>query len=315
MRRGWKMTTIRVSHNRENPYVLVNKYGLRHTPLKLAPRGLWSHMLSFPDDWEFNIPKLCNDLDVGKTAIYSAMDVLIKEGFMLRLQYNGKTFTGQRGFQDVEYMVFEFPITPEDKLVIEDNFQRKFTLSGFPLTEKALPENPPLLSNECNQVIKETTTLPPSSAKEKTIDPPNVQQTQESMPLFHESRKYLKDLSDSDVRQVQLCFEKSKSVIDNPVGWLTRCVQEGWYKETIVTDVDLQKNFILASKVENNFNRMGYSAGSGHTSFEAYAQGIAFRKGGQEIHMPSYRLPAQRFKEIISHKLLVECKYPDKIFS
>ena len=310
------MTTIRVSHNRENPYVVINKYGLRHKPLKLAPRGLWSHMLSFPDDWEFNIPKLCNDMDVGKTAIYSAMDVLIKEGFMLRLQYNGKTSTGERGFQDVEYMVFEFPITPEDKLVIEDEFQRKFTLSGFPLPDNPLPENPPLLSNEDNQVKKETTTpLLSSSEKIEPLHPPEVKQTQESLPLFHSTRKYLKDLSDSDVRQVQLCFEKSKSVIDNPVGWITRCVQEGWYKETIVTDGDLQKNFILASKVENNFNKMGYSAGAGFTFFSAYAEGIAFRKGGKEIPMPSYRLPAERFKEIISHKLLVECKYPDKIFS
>lgn len=302
------MTTIRVSHNRENPYVLVNKYGLRHTPLKLAPRGLWSHMLSFPDDWEFNVPKLCNDLDVGKTAIYSAMDVLIKEGFMLRLQYNGKTSKGERGFQDVEYMVFEFPITPEDKIVIEDDFQRKFTQSGFPLPVNPLPENPPLLSNEGNQVMKETT----QSIVDKSKLLPSSKRKE--INYFHHSRKYLKGLSESDIRAFKKYFEAQELVIETPLAWLTACAKGRWWEGKEESEQDKVLNYMFAERIVAKMDKLKMNNGNSFY-FGCDKNKVWIVVNGKDTVVPKLRTPHAKFKERIRNLLVERYNCSEMIFN
>ena len=308
------MTTIRVSHNRENPYTTISKYGLRHTPLKLAPRGLWSHMLSFPDDWEFNVPKLCNDLDVGKTAIYSAMDVLIKEGFMLRLQYNGKTSTGERGFQDVEYMVFEFPITPEDKMVIEDDFQRKFTQSGFPLPVNPLPENPPLLSIDVNKVMKETTTkaivhMSKDGSKEPTLSFSSKREERKEINYFHYDRNYLKELKPSDIRSLKKYFESQEMIIENPEAWLTACVKGRWWEGQEWDENDVKLNHLISENIKDKIDEFNLNCGQGSSYFGCDNEKVWIVVNGKDTTVPKFKSPHAKFKERL-RKVLVE-RYPN----
>lgn len=143
--------------------------------------------------------------------------------------------------------------------------------------------------------------------------PTTVEQTKESLPLFHPSQKYLKGLSDTDVGQLIIFFEKQKGTITNPIGWITECIKQGWFRETMVTDTDLQQNFQLATTIAKNFEKMGFNGGT--TYFGVEGNGIAFMKAGFEVGMPSFHLPTERFKEIISDTLINTHSYPNKIFT
>ena len=143
--------------------------------------------------------------------------------------------------------------------------------------------------------------------------PTKVEQTKESLPLFHPSQKYLKGLSDTDVGQLVIFYEKQKGTITNPIGWVTECIKHGWFRETMVTDADLQQNFQLATTIARNFEKMGFNAGM--TYLYAESNGIAFLKAGVEIGMPSYHLPNDRFKEMLSETLINTHSYPNKIFT
>lgn len=123
-------TTIRVQHNRENHFVMINKAALRNPSLSLKARGLWAYLLSFPDDWEFNVAHLIASLPEGRTAIYSAFDELIKHGFLIRLQYHGCKDHGTVGFQKLQYIVFEFPTTPDEREKKYQEFQKNCIHSG-----------------------------------------------------------------------------------------------------------------------------------------------------------------------------------------
>ena len=119
------MTTVRVSHNREHPYVLINKIALRDPNLSLKAKGLWGYMLSFPDNWEFNMTHLTKNLQEGRVALANAMDELSSHGYMLKIQLAGPNEDGTYGFQKNIIMVFEFPISKkEQKIIVEEEIKR-----------------------------------------------------------------------------------------------------------------------------------------------------------------------------------------------
>lgn len=103
------MSIIRTSHNKENPYVMLNKKALEDSNLSWAAKGLWAYLMSRPDDWTISIPhlsKIYDNYGGGETAIYNYLNELIKHGYCTRRQpkeENGK-------FGKYEYIISEFQI-------------------------------------------------------------------------------------------------------------------------------------------------------------------------------------------------------------
>ena len=79
---------IRVVHNRENPYVQLNKGALWDSRLSLKAVGLWARCLSKKDDWKFNVRKLASKMKEGKASIYGAMEELIENGYVIKIEYS-----------------------------------------------------------------------------------------------------------------------------------------------------------------------------------------------------------------------------------
>jgi hypothetical protein len=179
-------TTIRVVHNRENPYVMINKSALRHPSLSLKARGLWAYLLSFPDDWEFKVSHLISSLPEGKVAIYGAFDELIEHGFLIRVQYTGSKEHGTVGFQKLQYIVFEYPLTTEERQQKYAEFQKNCihsgkvkinsVQSGFVEARNELTQDVPLLSNDStllnNERERESARAPDPSPPIKKPEPP-----------------------------------------------------------------------------------------------------------------------------------------------
>jgi hypothetical protein len=90
-----RSTIIRVVHNRENPFVQLNK------------QALW-------------------DTNLSLKAVDGAMKELIDAGYAYRLEYSERGEDGKYKTSGVEYVFFEFPATQEEMDQQEEIFKKSF---------------------------------------------------------------------------------------------------------------------------------------------------------------------------------------------
>ena len=101
-----KVNIIRVSKNKENPYVMLNKTALNDARLSMRGKGLHSYLLSLPDDWDIYISELTKHFADGRDSVANAITELILHGYMTRT-----SIRDDRGyFKGYNYSVFEVPI-------------------------------------------------------------------------------------------------------------------------------------------------------------------------------------------------------------
>lgn len=148
------MSVIRVVHNKENPYVQLNKEALWDERLSLKAIGLWARCMSRPDNWRFNIQELVNKCKEGRRAVDSTIHELIEFGYAVRLEHWDKSDDGKFTNGGVEYVFFEFPVTEEDKQKILDEFKKSFRHCCFSNCRDSNRRNDQLLKKE-EEVNKE----------------------------------------------------------------------------------------------------------------------------------------------------------------
>lgn len=114
------MSILKNKTNREN-FLVVSKIFLQDKNLSIAERGLLATMHSLPNNWEFTIAGMTKILPDGKSKIGTALDGLIKKGYIIKKQ--SKTSSGCFAKNILE--INERPILEK------------------PLTENPSSENPP----------------------------------------------------------------------------------------------------------------------------------------------------------------------------
>lgn len=101
------MSIVRTEHNKDNPYVILNKKALEDKNLSWGAKGLWSYLMSRPDNWNISVAHL-SKIYIGKgggeKAIYTLLNELIENGYCNRIQ--GKKEKGF--FSNTEYIITEF---------------------------------------------------------------------------------------------------------------------------------------------------------------------------------------------------------------
>jgi hypothetical protein len=114
------MSIIRTSHNKENPYVMLNKTPLEDPNLSWGAKGLWSYLISRPDNWNVEVAhlkKLYKGKGGGEKAIYSYLNELIDAGYCER----EKPKNEKGRFEKIDYTVLEFkkivPHSPARRVV------------------------------------------------------------------------------------------------------------------------------------------------------------------------------------------------------
>ena len=134
---------------RNTPFVQIDKSALQDSRLSWKSRGLLAYLLSLPDDWEIYVKELTNHSTDGRDSTTTAMNELIKLGYIIRER---KTEKGK--FKGFNYLVSDIP-------VLIPNMK--------PKTEKPKTENPKLINN----TLKDNKTInnkKEKSKKEKLID-------------------------------------------------------------------------------------------------------------------------------------------------
>ena len=112
---------LRISKDKENPYVMINKNVMQDERLSWKARGLIGYLLSLPDDWVLYTEELeKHSAKDGRESLASGIKELIEYGYIAREQAREK----KGSFGSWSYVVVESPPTTEN---------------GFP--ESGLPEN------------------------------------------------------------------------------------------------------------------------------------------------------------------------------
>lgn len=116
---------FRVVHNKENPYVLLNKGIAQDKKLTCRAIGLMTKCLSYPDDWTFHVKKLIEDCQEGRDTIYKIIDELIRNGYVIKHikpnRKNGKI----HGSQCIYYF-FEFKLSEEERVIEAERIKKSF---------------------------------------------------------------------------------------------------------------------------------------------------------------------------------------------
>jgi len=150
------MSIIRTFHNKENPWVELNKAALWDDRLSLAAVGLWSRCLSRPDNWKFHVTELAKRCKVGRKAIYGLISELINAGYAIRVDGYEKNEKGKFRSKKFSYVFFEFALSEEDKVRYTEEFKKSFRESLFgDLRAGDLRKEPLLRTKEETKNIEE----------------------------------------------------------------------------------------------------------------------------------------------------------------
>lgn len=108
------MAVFRISKNKNNPYVMVNKGFVLDVCLSAKAKGILLYLLSRPDDWkvyESEIPRHFKD---GLKSVRSGVKELLQAGYLSRRRMHAPNGS----FAGFEYTVYESPKTHAESTIM-----------------------------------------------------------------------------------------------------------------------------------------------------------------------------------------------------
>ncbi len=99
------MSIFRVTKDKNNPYVMVNKEWINNEYLSWKAKGILLYLLSKPDDWQVYEEEIVKHSRDGLDAVKTGIKELINKGYIKRSRQrdeNGR-------LRAYEYLVFEHP--------------------------------------------------------------------------------------------------------------------------------------------------------------------------------------------------------------
>jgi len=199
------MSVIRVIHNRENPFVMLNKEALWNPELSLKAIGLWARCMSRPDDWKFNVKELAQSGKEGRRAIDSCIDELIKHGYAMRLEHYEKDDQGHFIGGGVEYIFFEFPANQQEKDHHLEEFKKSFRYCYSGDCRGGDCRNSNLLNKEITKqvpkgTLNENTKKESKPKKEASASPsPSAEASELSKFFFSKIKEIKEDFKEPDL--------------------------------------------------------------------------------------------------------------------
>jgi len=264
------MGIIRTIHNRENPYVQINKQALWDQELSLEAVGLWARLLSRPNDWKISVQELCNSCQIGKDKCHRILNELIKKGYAYRIQKRGKRSQQDSQYNGYEILVFEFKVTDEE---IKEMFPQR----DNPAPEIAYTTKTSYSSSEETKSKREeekaspSGSLPPSFPKRHKIKEER-REVATRVWITPSQEEHLQKLAQGQEDLVRAWYERlsrfkiSKGIEGGPKDFNALC---GWVREAVAEDratgrvfkaslnaISLEENEKLANKVKK---RHGWS--------------------------------------------------------
>jgi hypothetical protein len=212
-------TIFRVQRDREHPYSQVLKTLQRDASISLEARGLLQFMLSFPDDWDFNVRHMAQANGVSRSMIARILLELIEAGYVVREQAR----RGSGRFGKARYLVFETPRTTVSRLPDTVPPDTVDTAAGA----TAHGETTTTDKEELTDDLPETEDIqegeaPPPAGSARAPDPAPIIAAMQAAYL--KSRGLFLDLADREVRRAKTLAGScgTEAVVRGFNRWLSR---------------------------------------------------------------------------------------------
>lgn len=133
------MSIVRTSHDKEKPYVMLNKQPLNDPNISWAAKGLWAFLISKPDDWEISVSHLSyvylgKKKGNGRDGIRELLRELKENGYVSTIEKREK---GQ--FVSLDYTVYESKQTVESISEKPKELKKLVPKTPNPFTVKPAP--------------------------------------------------------------------------------------------------------------------------------------------------------------------------------
>lgn len=148
------MGIIRVSKDKDNPYVVLNKTCLEDVKLSWQAKGLHSYLISKPDHWKIYVNDLYKRSKNGRDATANILRELIENGYITRKPCRDTRTNKMLGGYD--YEVYEIPLEHPQELKSRKTDFPETGIPGNRVSRK--PENTELVSNDF-KVSNDVTTI------------------------------------------------------------------------------------------------------------------------------------------------------------
>lgn len=102
-------TFERCPHDKENPYVMINRDLTRNADISFQARGFLFYLLSNKEGWVINRSYIIQTQKIGKDKLKSLVDELILEGHISHERFNDA-----KGHRRSKYLVSEYPRYKEE---------------------------------------------------------------------------------------------------------------------------------------------------------------------------------------------------------
>lgn len=136
--------TIIRTNKKENPYVMVDKFGLNDDRLSFKAKGIHVYLLSKPDNWKISVADLVKRSKDGEDSIRAGLKELQEYGYIAFKQ--GRSGGGK--FGSTEYIIYERPYETDDKPHGENPDTESLPHGEKPHTVKPHTVNPTLIIND-----------------------------------------------------------------------------------------------------------------------------------------------------------------------
>jgi len=232
-----KRTIIRVKHNRDNPYVMINKKFLEDQNLSWKAKGLLAYLLSRPDDWVIMIGDLIDRSKDGRDAVYAGLRELERQGYIVR-----RPIRNEKGvIRFWEKIVYECPLTetPEVDKRFPDFPDTGFPDTGFPDTDNPTLLNNDPITNKRYELSNDRTIIREASGKKETsanamlsehVDDDVIQMELNKRGIKAARSTVKKWLRMSDMPTVRAAIEEAakRTEVKNPIGYVTTLLRNGY---------------------------------------------------------------------------------------
>ena len=101
------MAVFRIEKTRD--HTVMSNHHLRNAGLSLKSKGLFSMMLSLPEDWNYTTRGLAKICKEGTDCVGFALKELERAGYIVRNRLRDR----KGKIVDVEYVVYEMPHPPD----------------------------------------------------------------------------------------------------------------------------------------------------------------------------------------------------------
>jgi len=99
------MSIFRVTKDKSNPYVMMNKHALDDESITWKAKGILAYLLSLPDDWQIYATELQRHAKDSKDSLATGIEELEKAGYIIKTKIRNER--GQ--ITGTNYQVFEVP--------------------------------------------------------------------------------------------------------------------------------------------------------------------------------------------------------------